>query len=271
VPTVALFVVLLLGWAASIALFVAYRGPFWVLSPLAHVLFVHGSFTILHEASHKNIFRNARQNLGNDLLGMFAGLVLHGAFEQFVAIHLKHHASVNDPENDPDYHARGPLGLGRYLVWAATVPHYFREFYRLKLWRGRRWGWIALPYALITALYAWAFFGGWLTEFLLLYTLPCIVGVVFTVFFFDYLPHHPHADRSRYGNACVYDYPALNWFFMGHSFHIVHHLWPSYQGIDGQRPWYRYSDAYRYAREDLLRAGVRETTILDQLKAKPAT
>jgi fatty acid desaturase len=55
-----------------------------------------------------NIFRD-RDSVGNDLLGLFAGLVMHGSFEQFVGIHLKHHASVNDPQEDPDLHARAPI------------------------------------------------------------------------------------------------------------------------------------------------------------------
>lgn len=257
-PTIALFVALVMGWVISTYAFVHFRGPFWVLSPLANILCVHGTFTILHEASHKNICRT-RHAWVNALLGMFAGIALHGAFEQFIGIHLKHHASVNDPDQDPDYHARGPLGPLRFVIWAGTVVHYFNEFIRLRLWRGRRLWLIVVPYLIITGLYAAAWFGGWVPEVLVLYTLPSIVGAVFTVFFFDYLPHHPHADRSRYGNAVVYDLPLWNWFFMGHSFHIVHHLWPSI-------PWYRYHTAYRMVRTELLEAGVRETDIRNQLK-----
>ncbi|MEO5667469.1 MAG: fatty acid desaturase, partial [Bdellovibrionota bacterium] len=125
--------------------------------------------------------------------------------------------------------------------------------------RGRKKPLLAIPYILLTALYVAAFFGGWIPELLLLFTLPSLIGVGVTVLVFDYLPHHPHKDTTRYGNATVYDVPRWNWFFMGHSFHIVHHLWPSI-------PWYRYREVYSQARTELVAAGVRESNVTQQLK-----
>jgi len=254
---VLLFFALLALWVFSNIAFFVYRGPFWFLSPLLNLLCVHGAFTILHESAHKNIFRS-RYGWGNDLMGMCAGIIMHGAFEQFIAIHLKHHAAVNDPENDPDYHAHGPITPKRILIWMFTVYHYFREFFRLHLWKGRNYYLLVAPYLLIGVLYAVAFRFNEIPAVLVLYVVPALIGAAFTVYFFDHLPHHPHRDRSRYGNASVYDTPALNWFFMGHSFHIVHHLWPSI-------PWYRYREIYHRARPELLAAGVHETTIRAQL------
>jgi beta-carotene hydroxylase len=258
-PTVLFAAVVFTTLAASWGLFFFFRGPFWVISPIVNVLCVYACFTILHEAAHRNIFRD-RDSHGNDVLGGLAGLVMHGSFEQFVGIHLKHHASVNDPEEDPDFHARAPLSFKRLMAWIFTVPHYFYEFRRLHLKKGRSAFLIAVPYLFLSGAYIAAFFGHWLPELLLLYTLPALIGVGFTVFVFDYLPHHPHNDRSRYGNATVYDHPKWNWIFMGHSFHIVHHLWPSI-------PWYRYRKLYYDARGELLEAGVREGSVTEQVKA----
>jgi beta-carotene hydroxylase len=257
-PTVLFFVVVAAVLAASWTAFFVWRGPMWVLSPLLNVACVYASFTTLHEAAHRNIFRD-RDSLGNDLMGLFAGLVMHGSFEQFVGIHLKHHASVNDPQEDPDFHARAPINLKRIVLWALTVPHYFYEFRRLKLSRGRNTVLIVLPYVFLAAIYLTAFVYDFLPELFLLFTLPALMGVVLTVLVFDYLPHHPHNDATRYGNASVYDVRGWNWFFMGHSFHIVHHLWPSI-------PWYRYRHVYVEARNELLDAGVRESSVLAQLK-----
>lgn len=257
-PTVLFFFVVMAVFAFSWVGFFLWRGPMWVISPILNTACVYASFTVIHEASHRNIFRD-RDSLGNDLMGFFAGIAMHGAFEQFIGIHLKHHASVNNPNEDPDYHARGPISVSKLFVWMLTVPHYFYEFSRLKLMRGRNLFLLVIPYVFLCGLYAAAFVYNLLPELLLLYTLPAGLGVCITVFVFDYLPHHPHADTSRYGNATVYDVPRWNWFFMGHSFHIVHHLWPSI-------PWYRYRDVYQEARTQLLEAGVREATVKQQIE-----
>ncbi|MEO5666642.1 MAG: fatty acid desaturase, partial [Bdellovibrionota bacterium] len=135
-PTVVFFGGVVLVLASSWTLFFLFRGPMWVVSPLLNGVCVYACFTILHEAAHRNIFRD-RDSYGNDILGIFAGLVMHGSFEQFIGIHLKHHASVNDPDQDPDFHARGPLHPARLVRWIFTVPHYFTEFKRLGLARGR--------------------------------------------------------------------------------------------------------------------------------------
>lgn len=254
----ALFLVATLGLVVSWVLFFKFRGPLWIISPLINMVSVYAFFTILHEASHKNIFRN-QGSWGNDILGTFAGLTMHGAFEHFIGVHLKHHVSVNHPTEDPDFHGRGPISLKRFVIWMFTLPHYLVQFRRLKLARGRNTAMLVAPYLLVLGIYLSAYAGGWIYELLALYTLPAFLGVGFVVIAFDYLPHHPHSDQSRYGNSVTFDEPRFNWLFFGHSFHLVHHLWPSI-------PWYRYGSTYRSARPQLLQAGARETSLTAQLR-----
>ena len=55
--------------------------------------------------------------------------------------------------------------------------------------------------------------------------------------FFDYLPHRPFKETSRWKNARVYPSWLLNILLLGQNYHLIHHLWPSV-------PWYNYKSAY---------------------------
>src|SRR5687768_16104227 len=71
--------------------------PLWVtLNSLA----IYWSFTIIHEASHRNISR--KHAWLNDGLAYIAAFLFHGSFKQFTPIHMRHHAHVNDHARDPD-------------------------------------------------------------------------------------------------------------------------------------------------------------------------
>jgi beta-carotene hydroxylase len=104
------------------------------------------------------------------------------------------------------------------------------------------------PYLFIIAVYTIAYYFGFLKEAFLLWLIPSFFGVIITVYVFDHLPHHPHADTGKYTNARTYPHPILDKVFFMHSYHIVHHLWPSI-------PWYLYKSVYEDKRSELQAAG----------------
>jgi beta-carotene hydroxylase len=85
-----------------------------------------------------------------------------------------------------------------------------------------------------------------------------VVGIALGLFF-DYLPHRPFEERSRWKNARVYPSPITNILIFGQNYHLIHHLWPSI-------PWYKYQAAYYYAQPLLDEKGCHQS--LGLLKGK---
>lgn len=91
---------------------------------------------------------------------------------------------------------------------------------------------------------------GWGLELLLLWILPAHIGLTMCPLFFDWPVHHPHSDRGRYTDSAILLFPKpirflVEFFFCGHCYHLMHHLYP-------RLPFYHYGTAY-YALESELR------------------
>jgi beta-carotene hydroxylase len=203
-------------------------------------LALHLVGTVIHDACHNAAHPN---RWVNSILGHASGLLLGFSFPVFTRVHLEHHAHVNDPENDPDHFVSttGP-------VWLIAPRFFYHEiyFFRRRLWRKYellQW-WIARM-AFMAIVYLG--FQNGLREYILndWFAAALVVGLILGIFF-DYLPHRPFDDRTRWRNARVYANPLLNLLVTGHNYHLVHHLWPS-------MPWYRYQPAY-HATKALLDA-----------------
>jgi beta-carotene hydroxylase len=107
--------------------------------------------------------------------------------------------------------------------------------------------------------YALGLYKGFFIELLVFWLLPSMLGVAITTLVFDHLPHAPHSDTGKYTNARSFPDKRIDWFVFMHSYHIVHHLWPSI-------PWYRYREAYIQRRAELAAAGNLEISLLAQAK-----
>lgn len=244
-PTLWLFLAVVLVFSFSTYLGFTKVIPA-TLAVIINTAAVYSSFTVMHEASHKNISRKYPRL--EYALGLLSGLLFHGAYEQFISIHLRHHAKVNIHGEDPDLHAAGPLGILKLFAWGLTLFVYSKFFWKKDMFQKRRaWG-IILPYVFILALYFVGHRYSFIPALLTFWLLPSFLGVMLTVFVFDHLPHRPHTDTGKYTNASFYPRKGIDWLVFMQSHHLVHHLWPSV-------PWYRYRECYAQKRDELLAAG----------------
>ncbi len=225
--------------------------PLWIL---LNAIAVYLGFTVIHEASHKNIIRsNVRMN---HLLGYLSGIIMHGSFYQFVLIHHQHHAHTNHPEKDPDYGAAGKMSISLILKIGLFLFHYIEFFWKKNL-DHLRTNPVAtyFPYVIVMGIYASSIVFGFLEHVLIIWTLPVFLGTVCVMIVFDYIPHTPHNRQGRYDNSRNYvGNPVWSWLSQMHAYHIVHHLSPSIA-------WYRYEEVYWKKRKSLLEAGALETKV----------
>jgi beta-carotene hydroxylase len=120
-----------------------------------------------------------------------------------------------------------------------AVRFFYHEifFFQRKLWRKYElleWFLSRLFVGLIVYIAVQYDFLGYVLNF---WFVPSLVVGITLGLFFDYLPHRPFEERSRWKNARVYASPILNILILGQNYHLVHHLWPSI-------PWYKYQPAY---------------------------
>ena len=93
-PTVALFVLCVMAWAAAVwAVSMGRLGYGWgvVVATLA----LYGLFTPMHDAVHRSASRSA---WFNEALGRVCSWLYIGTFVGFRLIHLAHHTHTNDPK-----------------------------------------------------------------------------------------------------------------------------------------------------------------------------
>ncbi|MFQ5457169.1 MAG: fatty acid desaturase [Myxococcota bacterium] len=240
-PTIGLFVITTGGYAALAAAYL--RGA--VSAPVTVVLggiLIYLGFTVLHDGVHRTGHRNRALN---NAMARVCGLLLTVPFPLFRGVHLEHHAHTNDPSRDPDFIvSRRPRWLLPLWCLAVTVD-YRRKFYGNRLWRKR--GDLVETVAveiLIVAILGACLATGHAIDLLVLWFIPGTLAVLFLAFAFDFLPHHPHSEQTRYYDTRIYPGRLLNWLLLGQNYHLVHHLWTTI-------PWYRYQRVYRALEGDL--------------------
>lgn len=87
-------------------------------------------FTVVHDAAHKTLSRNA---LINESFGVVAAFVLCGPFEAVRRNHLHHHARTNDTIDDPDFWVAGETWLSTGMRCLTTLQaHYWSYLTRLR-------------------------------------------------------------------------------------------------------------------------------------------
>ncbi len=255
--------------ALSLASFVGFALAAWAgttgLVPVAVAVAVAAladwaAFTLMHEATHGLVGR--RHPLLNQLVGEVAATMLMCRFNGFRQLHLRHHRHANDGAKDPDdWAGRGPSWL-LPLRWATSDLHYWFEFDRTlgESRIARRVSNASLVVALF-ALIGLGASGFWL-ELLLFWVLPARIALFASTYFFDYLPHQRPYGRTQAEEPCrtsavLRGGPLMDWILLGHTMHLVHHLFPT-------APWYRLRAVYRTVRPAIKARGGREVFILSR-------
>ncbi|MES2253451.1 MAG: fatty acid desaturase [Pseudomonadota bacterium] len=222
---------------------------YWVSVPLESVL-IYAIFATLHEATHDNIAgRHSRWQWVNHLIGHISGFVLLAPYPGFRALHLHHHQHTNDPVEDPDYWVKDSSYLRVILRCLAIQPMYIWHLWKIarnpRIMRAFVWEMVYV--ASYIPIIAGAYYLGFGNALIMLWILPAYFGVCLCPLMFDWPVHHPHTTQDRYAGAAILLFPrplrpVMEYAFLGHSYHLMHHLYP-------RIPFYLYSKAY-YALED---------------------
>jgi beta-carotene hydroxylase len=221
----------------SVILAIASSTGYWVWH-WAHWLVFTANFaslyvlgTVIHDASHGVAHRN---RIANAAMGHISAVLQGFVYPVFTRVHMQHHANVNDPENDPDHFVStgGPL-------WLIAVRFFYHEifFFQRKLWRNNElveWG---ISRLILVAVLVAGYEFNFLPYILNYWFVPAAIMGLALGLFFDYLPHRPFKETTRWKNARVYPSALLNILLLGQNYHLIHHLWPSV-------PWYNYKPAY---------------------------
>ena len=236
-PTLLLFSVVVMMLVLSNFGYWLWDWPHWLCFSI-NTLALHCSGTVIHDACHQSAHRN---RIINAMLGHVSALILAFALPVFTRVHLQHHRNVNHPQDDPDHYVStgGPLSL-------IAVRFLYHEvfFFQRKLWRKYELlEWFISRLTVISIVYISVeyHFLGYILNF---WFIPAFLVGIALGLFFDYLPHRPFVERSRWKNARVYPGKVLNILILGQNYHLIHHLWPSI-------PWYNYQPAY-YLMKPLL-------------------
>jgi beta-carotene hydroxylase len=236
----------------------------WLLTlPLGVSAYLH--YTPAHEAIHRNIVRSRRFDPVNRLIGWWAGLLTGMTWPLLLRTHLAHHAHTNS-ERDPDAFVHGSLGrlfvMAALSVWTNLVPVplwrlvYGRDTPNLgyldawKVMRAREWRTHQAAHGLMCVGVWTAVALGYGTQVFALYVVPATIGRLLMGIFLSWLPHRPFVAGDRYRSTALRRSRWLAVASIGHSMHLVHHLWP-------RVPFYRYRALYRELAPVLYDRGVR--------------
>lgn len=286
VPTVCLAVACLLGWFASVCLFVHHAINGWQAWALSSVC-AYVAFTPLHDSVHGSVAPRYRKL--NDLVGQACGvpLILPRAF--FRHMHLLHHKHTNDDTPgahgfpvDPDHWGvEGPTILlpARWATVLLWYCYWGKKDYAARKEAALREG----DTAAVQQLHAlrdtsFAFWGVVVASMLVMWICRDVAPVVCWILpaltassvlncVFGYLPHrapeqlHPvphkvnpylstNVTKGPLGTIMELDLPMLS-----QNMHNIHHLFP-------HLPFYRYRAVWAENENLLRKKGTRVLPIL---------
>ncbi|WP_419812976.1 fatty acid desaturase [Bacterioplanoides sp.] len=245
---IALFLGIIVGYGVAIGGALLGHLPYW-LACLMCAYLAFASFSVAHEACHGSIIQmGAGPQWIADGIGWISTLpFLLLPYRLLQRMHERHHAYTNDPARDPDYFPSGQRWyqtlLRIYLVpfkyhWMALSPlrhnpHYRQTYVSSALY-------MLFTNTTVVLLLA----SGYGREVLFFAIIPAFISMFALVFFYDFLPHHPHKSLDRHHNSRVILGTVTKWLTLAQSYHLVHHLYP-------RVPWYRYEDLYHRIVPDL--------------------
>ncbi len=248
-PTVVMAYALGLGFVACLVLTYLGLFPLWLCSIINFIL-CYLAFTPLHEAVHNNVRGVFRKwQWVENSVGHITATMLLGPFPCFSFLHLAHHAHTNVAHEDPDTWVAGKTPWAVFWRCMSIVPHYYHYFFKSKKRVARRLFWpTMLAMGLMIAVLLVASF---MTSFSLMFfgwVIPAIFANAALAFVLDYVPHVPHDSVLRYKNTNIVFGRIIYLLSMGHSYHVIHHLWP-------RIPFYRYKQAFAEYRTVIEKEG----------------
>jgi fatty acid desaturase len=163
---------------------------------------------------------------------------------------------------DPDYWVKSDSYFGQLLRCLVIQPVYILHLWKIaRDPRTMRAFVFEMAYVFsypVIALGAYRL--GFGNELMLLWFLPGYIGVVLCPLMFDWPFHHPHSERGRYNDSAILLFPKpfrgfMNVVFSGHSYHLMHHMYP-------RLPFNHYCTAWYALKDDLaeLEPKVRDFT-----------
>jgi ferredoxin-NADP reductase len=170
-------------------------------------------------------------------------------FGLFAKTHDYHHAFTNDPDRDPDHWVRGDTWIEASLR-AFTLP---LNYLVLMLTRFRKDPVIAsthassILYFIVTfSIAASLVIAGYGIELLMVGIIPIFLSSFILGMLFDWIPHTPTRQQSRYQNTRSYLFPGLKFLTLGQNYHHIHHLYPRVS-------WYHYQRVFNLIRPTLVK------------------
>ncbi len=112
----------LLAYLAAMALFaslVAMRVPYWPLAMIPLGILIVFLFCLLHETSHKSVFKTSWLNA---LVARLCGLLIFLPAEWFRWFHFQHHRYTQIRGKDPELDTPKPDTLGKLLLHVTGGP-----------------------------------------------------------------------------------------------------------------------------------------------------
>ncbi|TDF41494.1 2Fe-2S iron-sulfur cluster binding domain-containing protein [Alteromonadaceae bacterium M269] len=246
--TVALFLAIVLGFIGLISGLAKQSISAFQAIPISTLL-IYLSFTVLHEAGHKNISQGIHwMKPFERLMGwMCAVPFLIIPFSLFARIHDYHHAFTNDPDRDPDHWVSSDswiiasvkaLFLPLYYIW-----HISRDFSHDIVIRKTLIS-SAVYWFLMTALVGILMAFNLGPALLIAWVIPIVIASYILAMLFDWIPHTPNLQQNRYQNTRIYTAPVLDILTLGQSYHLIHHLNP-------RIPWYAYKRVFFEVEQEL--------------------
>lgn len=264
-PTIALALLLPIVHFGLLAIGLSsVLSPWTVTLPLGVSVYLH--YTPAHEAIHRNIVRDPRFDPVNRIIGWWSAILAGMTWPLLLRTHLAHHAHTNSA-HDPDSFVQGALArlfvmaavsvltnLVPLPIWRAIYGENTPNLGYLNAWRvmsAREWRRHQIVHGAMCAAVWIAVLLGHGEAAFALYVVPATIGRLLMGIFLSWLPHRPFSTGDRYALAAIRRGRGLRLVSMGHSLHLVHHLWP-------RVPFYRYQALYRRLAPLLYDRGVRE-------------
>ena len=241
-------------WIAVVVLGTIGIIPLW-LGLIINTVVASTFYMPMHEAVHGNIAgKRASLRWIDEAVGMACSIPLGFSFSAHRTAHTRHHAYTNNPRRDPDHYTDGPLRAlpGKWLALTVTTTllplfalvHPARRLLPSGVRRSmsvgsfKRSGLAQLFFwGITTAILVVAFLLGHGWAALLLWYVPARLQMLWLLFIFAWLPHHPANQVGRYVDTRVAVFPGSGLLARGHDHHAVHHLFPRVPHLRLRRLW----------------------------------
>jgi beta-carotene hydroxylase len=77
-----------------------------------------------------------------------------------------------------------------------------------------------------------------------------LIGGMFWVYAFDFLPHYPFVSTARFLDTRIQTGRIRHFLLLGQNYHLIHHLWVSV-------PWFSYRAVFNELEPQLRQAEAR--------------